>query len=174
MYPDRFRVDATVPGVDEPLVQVYNAGEAWVKDPKGVREAPALMRDDFAANVRRDTIPLLVAASRGDLSTRLVPDGETSRDGGDDVLEISGSGLMPVRLYIDDDGLIAKQAFTSAGPDGRRLPTEEVFSDYRVVNGVRVPFEATLMRNGRPVVKRSLDRVVINGPVDASLFEKPR
>ena len=45
-YPDRFRVDATVGAAQ--VVQVYNAGAAWVKDPSGVHEAPPPMRDDFA------------------------------------------------------------------------------------------------------------------------------
>jgi hypothetical protein len=54
MYPDRFRVDATVAGAQ--VVQIYAGGNAWVKDPNGVHEAPPAMRADFAASVRRDTI----------------------------------------------------------------------------------------------------------------------
>ena len=89
IYPDKFRVDAKVQGAD--VVQVFNGGNAWARDPAGVHDAPPGMRDDFAASVRRDMIPLLVAAAEGKLTVRLLPDEGT---GGQvlKVLEISGTG----------------------------------------------------------------------------------
>ena len=173
LYPDKFRVDATLPAENVKLVQIYNAGQAWVKDPKGVRDAPPPMRDDFAANVRRDTIPMLIGAAEGRYTIRALPE-ETRTEGKPfKILEISGNGLAPVRFFIDDQGLIARQAFTRLGPDGQRMLTEEIFADYRVVNGVKVPFEATLLQGGRSVVKRVLTKVTINGPVADRMFDKP-
>jgi hypothetical protein len=72
VYPDRFRVDATVGGAQ--VVQIYNAGNAWVKDPNGVHDAPPAMRNDFAASVLRDTIPVLIGAMKGDYNVRLLPE----------------------------------------------------------------------------------------------------
>ena len=173
VYPDKFRVDATLPGENVQLVQVYNAGNAWLKDPKGVHEAPPPMRDDFAANVRRDTIPMLIAAAEGQLTVKILPDETRTEAKPYKILELSGRGLAPVRLFIDSDGLIARQAFSTPGPDGRRMLTEEVFADYRTINGVRVPFEATLMRDGHAIVKRVLTKVTFNGPVADKLFDQP-
>jgi hypothetical protein len=184
-YPDRFRVDATVPvpptavppGQPTPppveVVQIYNAGTAWVRDPSGVHDAPAAMRDDFAASVRRDTIPILVGAMTGQYSVRQLAD-ETSADGAPlKVLEFSGRGVDPIRFYISGDGLIAKQSFSTPGPDGKPLQVEELFSDYRVVNGVRVPFVAQLRRGGQSVMKRTLKNVTINASLAPSLFTRP-
>jgi hypothetical protein len=70
--------------------------------------------------------------------------------------------------------LIAKQAFTTTGADGMPLDVEEVFSDYRTVNGVRVPFEAQLMHNGQPIMKRTLKSVAFNGQVSETLFARPQ
>src|SRR5690606_26469945 len=78
VYPDKFRVDATL-GTDR-VVQIYNAGSAWQKDPAGVREAPAPMRAEFEASVKRDTIPLLIGAARGRLVVRSRA-AEKTRDG---------------------------------------------------------------------------------------------
>ncbi len=95
VYPDKFRVDAAVAGAN--VVQVYNAGDAWMTDPNGTHDAPAPMKAEFASSVRRDMIPLLVAAAEGKLTTKLLP--EEGRDGRAlRVLEISGEGVMPVRL----------------------------------------------------------------------------
>lgn len=183
-YPDRFRVDATVPvppnavppGQPVPppvqVVQIYNAGTAWVKDPGGVHDAPAVMRDDFAASVRRDTIPVLVGAMAGQYTVRQLAD-DTSGGAPLKVLEFSGRQLEPLRFYISNDGLIAKQSFATTGPDGKPLQVEELFSDYRTVNGVRVPFEARLRRDGQAVMTRTLKNVTINGSLSPALFARP-
>jgi hypothetical protein len=170
-YPDKFRVDAKVSGAD--VVQVYNAGVAWVKDPTGVHDAPTAMRRDFSASVQRDVIPLLIAAAEGRLALRILPDEQ--RDGVRlTVVQLSGPQLEPVRLFINDQVLIARQAYATPGPDGRPAQAEEVFSDYQSVEGIRVPFKATMLRDGRPILDRTLTRVSINTPVDEKLFEKPR
>jgi hypothetical protein len=144
-----------------------------VKDPTGVHDAPTAMRRDFSASVQRDVIPLLIAAAEGRLTLRLLPDEE--RDGMRlTVLELSGPQLEPVRLFINDQVLIARQAYATPGPDGRPAQAEEVFSDYQSVEGIRVPFKATMLRDGRPILDRTLTRVSINTPVDEKLFTKPQ
>lgn len=170
MYPDRFRVDAKVGEAD--VVQVYNAGAAWMTDPHGTRDAPPPVRDEFAAGVRRDIIPLLIGAAEGTLKATLLPD--EGRDGRAlRVLEIAGEDVGPVRLHVGSDGLVARQTFSRLGPDGSTVQAEEAFSDYREVDGIKVPFIAELSHNGRPVLTRTLTQVRFNAPVDPKLFEKP-
>ena len=121
VYPDKFRVDAKVGNAE--VLQVFNSGVAWVRDPTGVHDAPPPMRDDFASSVRRDTIPMLIAASEGRLSVKLLP--EEGRDGRVmRVIEVTGAQFSPVRLFIDQQGLIARQAYSTAGPDGRPVAVE--------------------------------------------------
>ena len=172
LYPDKFRVDARL-GADQ-VVQIYNGGRAWQKDPAGVREAPPAMRLEFEASVRRDTIPLLIGAAEGRFIAKMRRQ-EKARDGRMlRALEISGIDLRPVTLFIDEQNLIAGQSFANPGPDGRPVVNEEVFSDYRTVDGVKVPFEAQLLQNGRAILKRTLKQVVFNGPVAESLFARPQ
>jgi zinc protease len=170
-YPDRFRVDATLGNAQ--VVQIYNAGMAWVKDPSGVHDVPAAMREEMAASVRRDTIPMLIAAAEGRLTARALPDemrdGRTFR-----LLEISGAQLAPVTLYVDPQNLIARQSFSAAGPDGRPVQAEEAFSDYRPVNGVQVPFKAEVSRGGRVILSRLLKNVALNTTLDDMLFARPQ
>jgi len=59
------------------------------------------------------------------------------------------------------------------GQQARSILSEEVFSDYRLVNGIRVPFEAQLLQNGQPVLKRTITKVSFNEAVPDSLFNKP-
>jgi hypothetical protein len=170
-YPDKFRVDATVAGAE--VVQVYNAGTAWVRDPGGVHDVPPGMRDDFGASVRRDTIPVLIAAAKGTLAARLLPD-ENVEGRALKVLEISGPELPAVRMFIDRQHFIVRQSFTTPGPDGKPVQAEEVFSDYRPVDGVQVPFRADVRHGGRVVLSRTLTQVSLNTPIDDTVFARPR
>jgi hypothetical protein len=170
VYPDKFRVDASVGGAN--VVQVYNSGDAWMTDPNGTRDAPAPMKSEFATSVRRDMIPLLIDAAEGRLVAKLLPD--EGRDGRAlRVLEISGEGVPPVRLYVDAEGLVARQSFSREAPDGGRRTADEAFSDYRDIDGIKVPFTAQLTHDGRPVLTRVLTDVKFNTPVDLKLFSRP-
>jgi zinc protease len=170
VYPDKFRVDATFAG--QQSVQAYNAGTAWVRDPAGVSAAPPAMRNDFAATVRRDTFPLLIAAAEGKVTVRQLAE-EGSSGATFRVLEVSGQGLDPVRLYVDRDYRVARQSYATPGPDGRPSQAEEVYSDYRKVNGIDVPFKAVVLRDGRQILERTLKTVTFNTAVDPMLFQQP-
>ncbi len=170
-YPDRFRVDAEISGAQ--TTQVFNSGSAWVKSPAGIQEAPPAMAADFAASVRRDIIPLLIEAAEGRVTVRKLTD-QTARDGRPvQVLELSGPQLDRVRLFVDPQMLIVGQAYTTPGPQARSILSEELFSDYRFVNGIRVPFETQLLQNGQVVITRTITKVTFNEHVPDTLFNRP-
>ena len=171
VYPDKFRVDAEINGTQ--TTQVFNAGKAWVKSPAGVQDAPPAMAADFAASVRRDIITLLIDAAEGRLTVRKLTDNTTADGRLVQVLEVSGPQLDRVRLFVDQQMMIVGQAYSVAAPDGRQILSEEVFSDYRLVSGIRVPYEAQLLQNGQPILKRTITKVAINDPVPETLFNKP-
>jgi hypothetical protein len=130
------------------------------------------MRNDFVATVRRDTYPMLIAAAEGRVTVRVLP--EEGRDGAVyKVLEVSGSGLAPVKLYIDRDFRIARETYAGAGPDGQPTEVQEVFTDYRKVNGVEVPFKASVLQNGHVIIERIIKNVTFNSKIDEKIFEQP-
>jgi zinc protease len=165
LYPDRFRVDAMIQ--NDVISQIYNAGRMWEKSPAGVREMPPELRNDAAAGLRRDTVPLLIGAAEGRLTVQAVV------DGGQHVLEITAPGGERVRMFVGDKMQIAKQQVATPVPGGRQVLQEESFTDYRLVGNVRVPFQAAVSRNGQVIAKRSLTRIVFNEAVDPSLFNMP-
>lgn len=170
VYPDKFRIDSLLAG--QPITHTYNSGSAWLRDLHGVSAAPPAMRDDFAATARRDTYPMLIAAADGKLSVRLLPE-EGAEGAVLKVLEISGVMLPPVRLYIDRDFRIAREGYAGTSPDGKPIEIQEVFSDYRKIDGVDVPFRASVLQNGRVIIERTIKTVTFNGTIDAKLFEQP-
>jgi outer membrane lipoprotein-sorting protein len=176
-YPGRMRVEATLP--DAQIVQVFADGKAWMQDPGGVRDAPPEMQAEFAASAKRDVVPLLILAATGKLQARLLNDegfqGQVLK-----VLALSGEGIPEVRLHVDPQtGTVLKMAYESsapAAPGGKpdSRPTEEVFTDYRTVAGISVPFKATVARAGQVLLERQLTAVQINADIPSDIFLKPR
>jgi zinc protease len=166
-YPDRFRVEAQLPMGE--VVQTYAAGEAWIKNPAGIRSAPPEVTKDFEQSVKRDLIPLLLSAARGELTVRPVAGKEPASQ----AVEVSAPDLTPVTLDIDAvTGFVTRQAYTSTGPSGEQL-TEELFSDYRPVDGLLVAFKALVKRDGATVIERLVKDYRYNVSLDPALFKKP-
>ena len=166
-YPGGFRVDADLPAGK--LVQAFNAGEYWVQDDRGVRQAPPPVAMEIRSNVQRDVIPLLIGLSDGRLTATRAPDQvEGSRKC--PVLYVHGGGMRPVSMVFDPDSLnILSQRY-----DMENATIEERFSDYRPVSGLQVAFKAELLRNGTPLVERTLKSIEFNLPLEPSLFTRPR
>lgn len=78
----------------------------------------------------------------------------------------------PLRLYFDQQtGLLVRLVRFGETPLGR-LPTQIDYADYRLADGVKVPFRWTLARpNGRFTIQ--LSELKQNVPVDDAKFVKP-
>jgi zinc protease len=162
-YPDRFRVEAAG------TVQGFDGTQAWAQDQRGARDLPTAR--EARASLRRDVIALLLAAKDGALAVRLLPDVKDPEGRITHTLEISGRDLNPVVLYIDPQtSLVTKQAFAADGPSFTLV--EELFSDYRPVDGVQIAFKAT-RKVGDRAVERMVSDVKINTPIDQALFKRP-
>jgi hypothetical protein len=163
-YPDRFRVDADLPGGK--VSQVYADGSYWIQDPRGVKEMPEAGRAPIKEAIGHDIIRVLLKAAAGDLVVREI-DADEPQLG---AIEVSGGGIVPLSLYINrDTGLIEKARYVSA-VDGR---SEERYSDYRSVNGVQFAFHTVLRRGTLPEIERDVKTIHYNVALPAGLFIKP-
>jgi zinc protease len=169
-YPGRMRVDATLPAGE--VVQAYVDGQAWLKDPTGIRDAPQPMRDEFAQGLRRDWIALLLSASDNRVMGRLLPD-ETGLAGRRlRVVELWSDALSPVRVALDaETSLIAWVSHQTGGPGGN-VTIKESFEDYRDVKGIRLPFTAVVRRDDAVVLERTLTDVQVNVVFPPTFFQK--
>jgi hypothetical protein len=163
-YPDRFRVDATMPGGK--VSQVYADGRFWVEGPTGVKEMDAQGAATIRANVDRDVVRVLLSAAAGE---RIVCEVDAD-DARTAAIEIAGAGFEPVTFFINrDNGLIEKARY-SAGPGGR---SEEIYSDYRNVGGIQVPFHTEVRRGALTPIERDIKTIRYNVPLSPALFQKP-
>jgi zinc protease len=170
-YPSQFRVDARMPaGV---VTQVFDSGNYWIKDARGVHDVSEPVADQIRGTVQRDAIALLIALADGKVPAKRLPD--VTENGRDlRAIGVGGSGIPDVVVLLDArTDLVAAQRYALPGGAGTRATVEEWFSDYRSVNGLQVAFSATVRRDGRTFLSRRLQTFEYNIPVDSALFAKP-
>jgi zinc protease len=170
-YPAAFRIEASTPAGR--LVQVFSAGNYWIEDANGVHSAPESLAEQIRGTVQRDTVPLLLALSDGKVAakaTDTVEGGQTAP-----ALDVILPGAKPLTLIFDPaTALLAKARYrVENSPAGGEVNVEEIYSDYRDVNGLKVAFKTELRREGAPAVNRAVRTFEFNVPVDSALFSKP-
>lgn len=82
------------------------------------------------------------------------------------------SGKPDLRLYFDqENGLLLRQIRYAETPLGHN-PTQIDYADFRVADGVKIPYRWTLMRPGGSFTIQ-IEQVLQNVPVDEKLFVMP-
>jgi zinc protease len=170
-YPNAFRVDAELPG--GPVTQVFNGGDYWVRDRRGVRQADEPVADQIRGTIQRDVIGLLLALSDGRLEARrledVVADGRGWR-----AIDVGGAGMSGVTMLLDPaTDLVRGQRYAVPGAAGKPAQMEETFSDYRSVDGLQVAYTAAVKRDGLPFLVRRVRSFEYNVALDRSLFSRP-
>ena len=169
-YPNRVRVETQMP--DATVVQVFDGFRAWVKDPGGVHDVPQQALTDMRLSLRRDTIAALLAAHDGALRARVLPDIKDETGRMHRALELSGQDFDPMVIYIEPETFrITRQTYVAGGP-GRAL-IEELFSDYRPVDGVQIAFSAAVRRGDHTMLDRKVVELKINDALPPALFTRP-
>ena len=168
-YPGSFRSESKTPA--GPLVQVFHNGGFWVSDARGAREQPAPVANEMRANVQRDSIGLLIALLDKRLAAARVPDIQIAGRSMPAV-EVKGPAMPPLTLIFDPaTALIVRQRYrVVTAPGAAPVDTEEEFSDFRDVGGIKVPFTAVVRVNGAVTLTRVARTVEYNVPLDPALF----
>jgi hypothetical protein len=103
------------------------------------------------------------------ISIALVPDPQRSD-------AASYRRLTERRFYIDQaTGLVVKTAYIATAenhPESQAL-VEVFYSDYRMVNGIEVPFLQTTTRNGKPQSVLKLSAIQFNKGLSSEDFQVP-
>jgi zinc protease len=173
-YPNRMRQEVTYPDGEGGRVMVsgYDGREYWMGEAQRAAAMPAAYARTIEMKFRRDVIAALLAAHDGQLRVRLLPDVKDDQGSRHQAVELSGTDVDPFVLLVDPaTALISKQAYIGPGRD--RPLVEELFSDYRPVDGLQIAFRAIMRQRGQQVVDRQVTDVKINTPLDPALFKRP-
>lgn len=169
VFPDQFWQKLKTP-MGEMVIAVSPA-VAFVNTPMGARDLPASQKEEMLKELKRE--PLYIGQHRDDPKYTFSA-GESAKVGEVEarILNVNADGAE-VRWFVDpQSGRILRASSYSMGMGG---PGEKVsdYSDWKLVDGVSVPFKETTTRSGQKEASTEVKEFEINPTVDPKLFEKP-
>lgn len=167
--PNLFRSSQQITGIGE-MLQGYDGKVAWSKDPinglrelDGIEKALAIRSAAFNAPIRWRELYKKATLT----GSKKIGGAETW------VVTLTPPEGKPVVQYYDKKtGLMVRTDIVAEGPQGT-IPTETLLSDYRAVDGVKVPFRAVTKLGPAIEMELVTTEVKNNVPIDDALFAKP-
>ncbi len=159
LAPSSLRQDLELPFAKQ---SVYSDGTTgWMVTPQGTMAMPAPAMKQVRGEVFRQIPPLALSDRDADRTVNLAGEG---------TLEISAKDGESVRLVVDEKtGLPSKIIY-----QGSQGPVEQVYSDWRDVDGIRLPFQWTIMQGGKKFATVTIaDYKVNSGLTKEEISKKP-
>jgi YHS domain-containing protein len=179
LFPDRLRLEQVMPdfgnaAVTRQMAFVVTPRESFLLMQNKARPMPEAARMDLQREMQRR--PLWILRSRkssnfNPMATGTATVGEAAVE--QVVVDIDGTnytlGMDPVT------GRLITLSYWRRGPVGYFGKLTKVFSDFRTVEGVTLPFKVTATFNDEPWKEQSANvvSVTINGKMGPAMFEKP-
>jgi outer membrane lipoprotein-sorting protein len=168
--PDKVRMNIDFQGTQ--IVQAYDGENAWVKNPMMGGSGAVKVTGDQADPIRESADmdgPLWNYKKKG---YQLEVTGTEEVNGEEAyVLKLTKSDENVEHYYLDKDSYLITMARSSVNMNGMDMKVETLLSDYREVNGYKMPFRTEQRFGGQAGNTIIFDEVQVNVPVDDSIFD---
>ncbi len=166
IYPDHVYQSISTPMGEMKMVVAGEKG--WMVSPQGKMQMQESMRKLILENIFRD--PVYFFANSAQLEIQYI--GESTFNG-ITALELLVTGeKASFHLYVDAKTFLPSGiSYQTTGPQGP-LSVEEVWSDYRQIDGTQVPFKTVATANGKKMSEVTVVEVKHNIEPDPALFEE--
>lgn len=168
--PDKVRTDVVTPF--GPFTMATDGAAGWMKGPQGLRDLPAKQLEDLKKNVARYPPVLLLSALDGNHPVQYLE--STTVEGSEaDVIVLEDPSGEPVKLWVEKGtGHILKRSFQAEAPGKGPVQQEQVFSDFRQVSGLTVPFKEVTYHDGEKAGERTVRNFEVNIGAAPELFAR--
>ena len=159
--PSMVRQDNELPFMKQ---SVYSDGTSgWLSGMQGVQNLSPPILKQIRGEAFRQIASLALSDRDPNRTVNLTSDG---------LLDISSKDGESVRITVDDaTGLPAKLAYQQTPAEGGAA-VEEIFSDWRDVDGLRLPFQWSVMQNGKKFAGVAVQDYKINSGLTAETLGK--
>jgi len=154
------------------IITVVTEDDAFMNTPQGVQPIPESQREDSMKSMRRNPLYLLKARNEENLVAAAMGQEEFAGQAADMLhVEYMGDSLT---LALDPgNGQCLGMKFQGKNFTGAPGELIQVFSDYRDVNGLQIPFKVVSTYNGEPFLDTTLTEITVNGPITEETFARP-
>jgi outer membrane lipoprotein-sorting protein len=170
-WPDKFRME-----IEGAFTIVINGDKGWLKTGEGTMELPKDQLDEHreGRHARYITTLLPVVQDPGYTLATL----KETTVGSKPALgvKVSSKGHRDVSLYFDkESGLLVKSEWRAKDLEGggKDVQQEAFYSNYKDVEGVKLPMKLLVMRDGRKYVEAEHFDVRCVEKLDDKMFGKP-
>lgn len=148
-------------------IQVLNANDGWKQIGPSINDLTEAEKREMKRGLFRDTIRIFQISKSEDLGIKYF--GEESVGGRKlYVLHIKNKSGDFFNLYIDAQNfLLGKKTYHGTSEVGLAM-LEEIYSDYREVEGIKIPFHTEVRADGR----KFIDSVVVDAKFNLEISEE--
>jgi len=152
-------------------IQVLNGETGWSKTGETVADLSTAEKREMKRGLFRDAINLFKRFASTELSVQYLGN-EVVKTDTLFILNIKNSSGEFFKLYINSQtNLIKKKSYHGGGPEMAILATlEEIYSDYREVDGLKIPFHTIVKANGKKFIESSVVEAKFNLELAESFF----
>ncbi len=165
VYPDKVLFTLTTPGGKINIV--INGAKGLVQTPQGAMPLPEAQRKSMVENIGRDVFHLWQNAERGQFQA-LGP----KKFAGKEAIGIHVTAAdLDFTMYLDPQSMLpCGSSYSSITQEGPTMVEERV-SDYREVDGIKMPFVTESFSGDKKVAGQTVKAVQINPAVSDDLFK---
>jgi len=164
VYADRMRQTIALP--QGTMIQVAGPDGAFMQTPMGTQPLTGDRRESLEGGIHR-TLPVVLRAATEGLTQAVAagPSGEAV-----EYVQVELSG-QTFRLGIDSEsGLVVQLVYRGSDFTGSPGEVRQLYSDFREVEGLILPFRIDATFEGGPFMNSTIDEAVVNAEVDPSQF----
>jgi zinc protease len=163
LAPDQLRQEQELPFGK--IIAYTDGKSGWVATPQGVQPMPAELLKQAQGETFREPYALMLSDRNSSCTVNAI---------GDNAVEIAtASGSLRVRVDFDPTtGLPAREVYTEPGQNGAPAETTDIFSDWREVAGIKLPYKAIQLENGMKMLEVAVSEYKINSGLTAAELSK--
>jgi zinc protease len=154
-------------------IQVLNGDQAWSSSGGQVQDLSGEQKQAMEAGLRTQVLPFLKRLADGAAQVGWVAE---EKVGGEevDVLQVVDAGTLSRASFGRASGLLLRlEQEEPAMFGGGKVPMARLYSDYREVDGIRVPFRTERLARGTRLIEDRVTSLAINRGVAESQFQRP-
>ncbi len=152
---------------------VINGEEGWMNVNGVVTAMPAKELADAKEQMYAEMLDKLINVKDKGYELTLLEDAKIDGRPASG-LRVASKGHKDVKLYFDQKtGLLAKMEHEVSDLEGRVVPQEVIFREYRDYAGVKLPRRLSVLTNGRRTLEGEIAQVWFFDKIEEKVFAKP-
>lgn len=169
LLPDKSRQVMELPSGTR--VQVLNGKHGWSRIGSETSELSEPEKREMNRALFREVIRLFQLRDEQNLKIEDYGE-EMSQNQRWHVLRISNQSGDFLNLYVDAETYLPVKKTYQGAAEVNLATLQEIYSDYRSVDGIKIPFHIVVRANGRKFIESRVIEAKMNPVIDTAFFEK--